>query len=96
MQELRAHFRESARERLEQIAPLLDAVAHDADALQQLARHFHALSGLGATYGYPRISELGDELEGSILPLAKRGEAPAAELIARWAEVVEEMRRELC
>lgn len=94
--ELRAHFRESAAARLQEIAPLLDVVAHDGDALQRLARHFHAFSGLGATYGYPRISELGDELEGSILPLAKRGETPSAEEIARWRLVVDEIARELC
>jgi chemotaxis protein histidine kinase CheA len=94
--ELREHFRESAAARLQEIGPLLDVVTHDGNALQQLMRHFHAFSGLGATYGYPRISELGDELEGSILPLAKRGEPPSADVIARWRVVVEEIARELC
>jgi chemotaxis protein histidine kinase CheA len=96
MTELSERFRQTARVRLEEIVPLLDLAGHDADALQRLARHFHALAGLGGTYGYPRISELGDELEGSILPLAKRGEAPSADTIARWRTVVEEIARELC
>ncbi|HEX2060883.1 MAG TPA: Hpt domain-containing protein, partial [Thermoanaerobaculia bacterium] len=66
LQELRARFRETTEVRLQDVGRLLDALAadaRDADALQRLARHFHALAGLGATYGYPRISELGDAAE---------------------------------
>ena len=61
----------------------------DAEALQKLARHFHALAGLGATYGYPRVSELGDEGEGAILPMTRSGIVPPAELVARWRELVD-------
>ena len=86
MDHLRAHFRESTAERLREMATLLEALDRDpgdGKARGQLERHFHALSGLGATYGYPRISELGDEGERSADP-------------ARWRELVDAVARVLC
>lgn len=86
MDNLRAHFRESTAERLREMTSLLETLDGDPDdveARQQLERHFHALSGLGATYGYPRISELGDEGERSVDP-------------ARWRELVDAVTRVLC
>ncbi|HKR63331.1 MAG TPA: Hpt domain-containing protein, partial [Thermoanaerobaculia bacterium] len=67
LEELRERFRETSRVRLQEMVPLLDAI--DAESMRRLARHFHAFAGLGATYGFPRVSELGDEGEASILPL---------------------------
>jgi diguanylate cyclase (GGDEF)-like protein len=88
--ELRVRFRETTASRLQEMRELLDALERDlADsvALQKLARHFHALAGLGATYGYPRVSELGDEGEGAILPMTRSGATPPAALLARWREL---------
>lgn len=78
---LREHFRRSTEERLREMRSLLETL--DDDATQRLTRHFHALSGLGATYGYPRISELGDE-----------GERTTDR--ARWRELVDAVARVLC
>lgn len=83
MASLRAHFRESTAERLREMSALLDALDDDPSARERLERHFHALSGLGATYGYPRISELGEEGERSDDP-------------ARWRELVDAVARALC
>lgn len=83
MASLRAHFRESTAERLREMTELLDALDSDSSARERLERHFHALSGLGATYGYRRISELGDEGERTNDP-------------ARWRELVDEVTRALC
>jgi chemotaxis protein histidine kinase CheA len=86
MDELRVHFRESTANRLRAMTALLDALERrpdDADVREQLGRHFHALSGLGATYGYPRISELGEEGERATDP-------------ARWRELVDACARVLC
>jgi chemotaxis protein histidine kinase CheA len=98
-EELRAHFRESARERLIEIEAAFGALLRDANdeaALHVLTRHFHALSGLGGTYGFPRVSDAGDELEGALLEL-RRGEAkPDANMIARWRELVAGVARDLC
>jgi HPt (histidine-containing phosphotransfer) domain-containing protein len=83
MASLRAYFRESTAERLREMTTLLDALDENPGAREQLARHFHALSGLGATYGYPLISELGEEGERSNDP-------------ARWRELVDAVARALC
>ena len=83
MASLRAYFRESTAERLREMTELLDALDTDASARERLERHFHALSGLGGTYGYPRISELGDEGERTNDP-------------ARWRELVDAVTRALC
>jgi CheY-like chemotaxis protein len=93
LQELRDRFRETAWKRLAEMVPLLDAV--DADSVRALARHFHAFAGLGGTYGFPRISELGDEAEASILPFVRCGEEPDGATMARWRELCAEIRREL-
>ena len=90
--DLRLRFRATTEVRLQDVARLLDTLEKnpaDDDALQRLARHFHALAGLGGTYGYPRVSELGDEAESSI---AKK---PSPELLSRWRECVAEVKREL-
>ncbi len=83
MDSLRAHFRESTAERLREMVALLDSLDRDTGARERLQRHFHALSGLGATYGYPRVSELGDEGESTDDP-------------ARWRELVDAVARALC
>lgn len=83
MASLRAYFRESTAERLREMTALLDAIDRDPDAREHLQRHFHALSGLGATYGYPRVSELGDEGERTNDP-------------ARWRELVDAVAHALC
>jgi hypothetical protein len=83
MARLRAHFRESTTERLREMTSLLDVLDRDAGARERLQRHFHALAGLGATYGYPRISELGDAGERSDDP-------------ARWRELMDAVARALC
>lgn len=88
LEHLRARFRETTAVRLQEVTRLLDTLdsggADDGDVVERLSRHFHALAGLGATYGYPRVSELGDHAEGAILALRKSGAAPSAEQVAWW------------
>jgi chemotaxis protein histidine kinase CheA len=89
LETLRVRFRETTAARLSEMHALLDAFdCGDGAAAEQLMRHFHALSGMGATYGYPRISDLGDE--GERLSV---GDAATA---ARWRELLAEVQRELC
>ncbi|HUR80083.1 MAG TPA: diguanylate cyclase [Thermoanaerobaculia bacterium] len=95
--DLRVRFRDAARTRLVEMTVLLGCLERDpcdAAALQQLARHFHALAGMGGTYGFPRVSELGDEAEASMLPVQKRGAADSAQ-IARWWQLVNAIALEL-
>ena len=96
--DLRGRFREGARIRLVEMTVLLGCLERDlgdAAALQQLARHFHALSGMGGTYGFPRVTELAGEVEAVILPLTKRGGTPDAAMVARWWQHVDTISREL-
>ncbi len=95
MNELRAHFRESSRARLPELRAALERLP-DPQAMQLVARHFHAFAGMGGTYGFPRVSALGDEAERTTLP-ASRGEVvPDAATVARWRELADEIERELC
>ncbi|HVE70481.1 MAG TPA: diguanylate cyclase [Thermoanaerobaculia bacterium] len=96
--DLRDRFRDGARTRLVEMRVLLGCLERDdADpaALQQLAKHFHALAGMGGTYGFPRVSELGDRGEAEILPLVKRGGAASDTMIAHWWQLVDAIGREI-
>lgn len=86
LQELRERFRETSRVRLADLRLLLDGLVDDA-AVRRIARHFHAFAGLGSTYGFRNVSELGDEGEGSILPLLRSGDAPPEAAVRRWREI---------
>ena len=96
--DLRGRFRETSRIRLDEMASLLSALERDprdVESLRNLAKHFHGLAGMGGTYGFPRVSQLGDEAEAELLPLVNRSAAPDASLIARWKEIVAEIVGEL-
>ncbi|HET8798180.1 MAG TPA: Hpt domain-containing protein [Thermoanaerobaculia bacterium] len=95
LEELRPHFRAATRERLRQMRAQLDALAADPAQAEPLLRNFHALTGLGGTYGFPRLSELGDEAEETLLAVVRRGAPLTPELERRWREIVEEMEREV-
>ncbi|HEX8169753.1 MAG TPA: Hpt domain-containing protein [Thermoanaerobaculia bacterium] len=88
--ELRARFRETAAVRLDEMQRLLEAP--DARAVEQLARHFHALAGLGGTYGYPQVSELADRGEASAMPLMRANALPNEEQVSEWRALVVAMR----
>lgn len=92
MAELRRQFAASAEGKLREMRALLDALErdpHDAASLAALERQFHRLAGMGGTYGYPRVSELGDEGERSM-----SGGAASAELVAEWRRLTEAIARE--
>ena len=84
MNDLREYYRESSHERLAELR-----AAFDRGDLDEIRRHFHAFSGMGGTYGFPRISVLGDEAEGLM-------KSPDAAALARCRELMDEIARELC
>lgn len=88
MNELRERYRESSLPRLAEMRAALDALPGE-EARRTLARHFHAFAGMGATYGFPRVSELGDEGEGLFA-------SPPEIAVPRWRELVDGIERELC
>lgn len=96
--DLRGQFRASAPARLERVASLLDTLEgnrHETAALKELLKHFHAFAGMGGTYGFPRVSDLGDEGEGEILTLVRRGGSPDAAMLSRWRSLKDEIEREI-
>jgi len=96
--ELQARFRETTRVRLEEMARSVQQLESDPaneEAIARLARAFHALAGLGGTYGFARVSELGEEAESAILPLLRsRGTVPFATL-RRWREILDAVSTEI-
>ena len=84
MNDLREYYRESSYERLAELR-----AAFDRGDLDEIRRHFHAFSGMGGTYGFPRISVLGDEAEGLM-------KSPDAAALVRCRELMDEIARELC
>jgi len=96
--ELRDHFRESTRPRIADMQLLVAAIrcdARDASAVDQLARHFHALAGLGGSYGFAVVSTLADEGEGTAMPFARAATAPSDAHVERWSELVAAIAREI-
>jgi chemotaxis protein histidine kinase CheA len=98
LEELVQRFREKARERLEEMAALTDVISRHAPfpgSLERLARHFHTLAGLGATYGYPEVSRLGDEGEALLSPIVRDGRGVEAGELAKVRELVDGLTRAL-
>lgn len=84
MNELRDRYRESSRVRIEELRD-----AFERGAIDEIVRHFHAFAGMGGTYGFPRISELGDEAEVVL-------RTPDEAALARCRTLLDEIERELC
>lgn len=98
MEELTDLFRERSREGIREMTELLESLDRNAacgETVPRLSRHFHLMSGAGATYGYPEISCLGAEGEALLLSLIQTGQAPSAEQLATLRALVEDMRRQL-
>ncbi len=96
--DLQTRFRETTRVRLQNMTMQLEILGRDPSdraAAAALSHAFHALAGMGGTYGFPRVTELGDEAEASILPLIRRQAAIPPELLARWRAIVEDVAAEI-
>ena len=98
LDDLSERFREKTRERLEEMTALLDILERHPPfpgSLERLARHFHALAGLGSTYGYPEVSRLGDEAEAILIPLVRQGQEVGKEQLKTLRELAEGIAREV-
>ncbi len=92
IEELAEYFRTSASERVAELRALLGGEPAD---VQAIWRHFHFFSGMGGTYGFPRISELGDRAEEMLIPVVRTGRAASREGVAEWRDLVEGIAAEL-
>ena len=90
--ELAARFREKSRERIEEMEALvsvLDVQPPIPGAADRLLRHFHALAGLGSTYGYPEVSRHGDAGEALLVRAVAEGRALTREEVATLRALTE-------
>ncbi|HZS08249.1 MAG TPA: response regulator [Blastocatellia bacterium] len=99
---LRSQFLHTARERFERLEQTLDALeqlppesAGAADALGELMRQFHSLSGSGSTFGFPGVSALGRQAEEECLTLLGENKVPTRDDLARWRLSLADLKREL-
>jgi CheY-like chemotaxis protein len=93
LEQLREEFRVATKARVSTARSLLSAL--DAERIRELGRHFHAFAGQGATYGYPAVTELGEEGESSVEEVLKGGQIPATSALARWAQILDGIERAL-
>jgi chemotaxis protein histidine kinase CheA len=99
IREMRVQFVRGSEKRLasieSKIARLADAPA-DRDSLHALRLEFHAFSGLGGTYGFRKVSKLGNEGEALCDRVAKaRGPGASAGDREAWTGIVASIRKEL-
>lgn len=80
IRELRARFVGNALNRVAEMDLLLQAGLQGGEARAELQRHFHALAGLGGTYGLPEVSRLGREGELTLLETGETDPLPLATL----------------
>ena len=91
---LREEFRVNTRQRLDEMARLADEVAGgNASSCIDLRRHFHGLAGLGGTYGYNTVSEIGRAGEKLCQALEDKDEGvtldTVRDLVVRLREAIE-------
>jgi chemotaxis protein histidine kinase CheA len=90
--DLQKLFLRGTGERLEEMArdlKRLDRGAERKQAASALYRHVHALAGLGASYGYPEISWIGESGERLADELMTTAEASSADALFLLGLIVE-------
>ncbi|MGK2859219.1 MAG: Hpt domain-containing protein [Thermoanaerobaculia bacterium] len=97
MAELAQQFRASTLDRLDKMRTLLARLDGDRSSrttLTELHRHFHGLAGLGGTYGFPLISEIGADAEEACDALVADG-IPGDEFIAMLEDAIRRIEAEV-
>lgn len=94
---LRLRYLEKARSRCDgfiAVLERLESTATDGEALDEIRQSFHKLSGSGATYGFPRVSELGLQGELACDAIRKRGGLVRRDDVDSLRQLVDTLRRE--
>lgn len=97
MAELAQQFCANTLERLDKMRTLLarlDGDRANRATLTELHRHFHGLAGLGGTYGFPLISEIGADAEEACEALVAEG-IPDDALIAMVEDAIRRIEAEV-
>jgi diguanylate cyclase (GGDEF)-like protein len=98
MRGLRIEFLLDGRARLSDVDQCIGALTadpRDAKAMQALMRTFHAFAGSGATYGFPRITELGRAAEQECLVRIRDQKTPTTDDVERWRQYAVKLHAEL-
>lgn len=94
LRELREQYVRGSGKRLEQLSVDLERLTQnpaDLEALRELKRTFHGLTGSGTTYGFPRITALGQQGEKICDQLLRADQAPLPEQIVEWRNLLNEL-----
>lgn len=97
LRELREQYVRGASKRLEQLSidtERLSKDASDLEALRELKRTFHGLTGSGTTYGFPQITALGQSGEKICDQLLRANEVPEPQHIAEWRNLHKQLTEE--
>lgn len=98
LRDLRGPYIRESAVKLEDAGSLIHALradAGDADALSSLLRRFHGFAGSGATYGFPRVTELGREGESTCIAVQRANRVPTPDDLAGWTSLLGAMGSEL-
>jgi chemotaxis protein histidine kinase CheA len=94
---LRLRYLEKARARCDgflAVLERLESTEADGEALDEIRQSFHKLSGSGATYGFPRVSEIGLQGELACDAIRKRAGLVRCDDVDALRQLVDALRRE--
>jgi diguanylate cyclase (GGDEF)-like protein len=80
--------------RLESMSALLNTLARqqdDREALHELKRHFHALAGLGGTFGFPTVTSISRAAEQACNEIVATERSPSRFEVAHWTRTLDEL-----
>jgi diguanylate cyclase (GGDEF)-like protein len=95
MDDLLPGFLSRTETRLASMATLLQQLASnpaDRGSVNELARHFHALAGLGGTFGFPLVSEIAGRREAECKNVLAQNRTPSNDEIVGWNRAFDEIR----
>ncbi len=98
LEELRADYRRSLPQQLDQIASLWRQVLNDeapAEALESLERCAHNLAGSGATCGFAALGDAARVLEQAVNPLLGAAQALTPTAQSEVSRAIEALQRSL-
>ena len=95
---LRAQFLEGSKARLDRVEANLRRLrenAQDTEALTDLRLAFHGFSGLGGSYGFPRVTLLGRDGEKQCDEILAGTGGPGEAELTTWSRLLEDLRSDL-
>lgn len=95
--ELKEEYILASDEKINLIARTLDQLVYnpsDGESLKDLMRCFHGFAGSGATYGFPKVTEIGSLGENRCNELTEASRSVGNDEIKEFLNLLDELRRE--